>query len=220
MRVRWLGVAIPVLVLLAACSAPAAPRPAAPGSESPTSRTDATFAAVGDSITVVHSTEFSAGVIDPDSWVAQVPSKDLRFVGGWAERGSSTALMRAGAAPVDADVLVIMAGTNDVLIGVPLSTTEANLVAIRRIVGGRAVVVSAIAPDDTAPAATAAFNTELESFVAAQGWTWVDPWTSVRSGQEYGTGMSVDGIHPTPAAARPVGVAMRAAIRSAAGLPR
>ena len=38
----------------------------------------------------------------------------MRFAGGYAVPGATTAVMRDGVGPVDADVLVVMGGTNDV----------------------------------------------------------------------------------------------------------
>jgi lysophospholipase L1-like esterase len=54
----------------------------------------------------------------------------LRFAGGYAVPGATTAVMRDGAGPVDADVLVVMGGTNDVGTEVPWEMTRANLVQI------------------------------------------------------------------------------------------
>ena len=171
-----------------------------------------TVAVVGDSLSA-GSPLLASGEIDPDTWVAQLPSAAIVLKGGWAVAGATSTAMRAGASHVDADVLVIMAGTNDVRSGLPLSETEANLIAIRRIVGGGSVLVTAIPPDDAFQTQTASFNLSLQSFVRSHGWSWVDPWGPVRVGQRYRPGMSDDGVHPVRAAAAQVAVAMVRSIK-------
>lgn len=200
------------LLLLTGCTQaarsavpPTSPAPSASVSES----TTVTFAAVGDSLTAGQSAAFAQGSLDPGTWVSQLPGDRLVFKGGWAVPGSTTQQMRDGVAPVDADLLIVMAGTNDVGLNVPLATSEANLEAIVRIVGGRTVVISAIPPSNTYPTQAAAYNQALESFARVHGWHWVDPWAQVRDGEVYKQGATLDGVHPVPDAARIVGQVMR-----------
>lgn len=140
------------------------------------------FVAVGDSITVGNSMNFSGGSTGNLSWVTYARSRNLVFAGGWAASGATTVRMAQSIRPVKADVLVILAGTNDLAQGVPFSVTSADLDRIVETVGAPRVIVSAIPPRDSAPAATADFNASLKDFVASRGWEWVDAPSAVRVG--------------------------------------
>ncbi|KHL01800.1 hypothetical protein LK10_14560 [Sinomonas humi] len=170
------------------------------------------FAAVGDSITQGNSPDFSVGLTGSLSWVTYARSPLDLFAGGWAAGGATTARMAANVQPVKADVLVIIAGTNDLAQGVPFAVTESNIARIVETVGAPRVVVSAIPPRNSAPAATAAYNASLKAFVLAHKWEWVDAPAAVRDGEQYAAGMSLDGIHPTEAGAEALGRALDAAI--------
>jgi lysophospholipase L1-like esterase len=170
------------------------------------------FAAVGDSITVGNSPAFSDGFTGTLSWVTYARSKNLLFTGGWAAGGATTLRMAQSVRPVKADVLVILAGTNDLAQGLPFSETAADLNRIVAEVKAPRVVVSAIPPRDSAPTATAAFNAALHSFVVSKGWEWVDAASSLRVGAVYAPGMSQDGVHPTEAGAEVLGRAFQAAL--------
>lgn len=218
---RGLSVTLLVLALaLSGCTtvgaalAQPAPTPAA------TSSKVTRVAVVGDSITAALSPDFASGDVDPGSWVHEVMADDRAvFAGGWAVWGATTADMRAGVRPVDADVLVLLAGSNDVEQGVPFATTAANLEAIARIVGGRRVVVAGIPPIDADPGDRAAFNVRLEAFVRAQGWTWVPPVAAIESDGRFSPGLSDDGEHPTPEGAQLIGQAIRGAVLAPAAIP-
>lgn len=170
------------------------------------------FAAVGDSITQGNSLDFSGGVTGSLSWVTYARSPLELFAGGWAAGGATTARMAASVRPVRADVVVIIAGTNDLAQGVPFSVTASNIERIVATVGAPRVVVSAIPPRDSAQSTTAAFNASLKAFVAAQGWEWVDAAADLREGERYAPGMSLDGIHPNQAGAEALGHALDVAI--------
>ena len=168
---------------------------------------------VGDSLTVGFSPDFSAGDIDPGSWVQQVLDERFTFGGGWAVWGATTDQMRAGVTPLDAEVLVILAGTNDVALGVPFETTAENLSAIADTIGAERVVVSAIPPLDTAPDLPPAFNARLERFVESQGWAWVPPVEELEAAAgRFAEGMTSDGVHLTPEGAEVLGRAIRAVV--------
>ncbi|QTE30459.1 SGNH/GDSL hydrolase family protein [Pengzhenrongella sicca] len=170
------------------------------------------FAAVGDSITNANSADFAGLRVGDDSWVNFATGPEVAFVGGWARGGAQTADMVEHARAVEADVLVIIAGTNDLAHGVSFEATTANLVTIARAVGAPRVVVSAIPPRDDRPASARGFNRELEPFVRAQGWTFVDAMVGLRSDDRYGPGMTTDGLHPSHRAAEILGVALAGAI--------
>jgi lysophospholipase L1-like esterase len=170
------------------------------------------FVAVGDSITVGNSLNFGGGSTGSLSWVTYARSRNLVFAGGWAVAGATTVRMAQNIRPVKTDILVILAGTNDLAQGVPFSVTSADLDRIVETVGAPRVVVSAIPPRDSAPAATAAFNASLKDFVASRGWEWVDAPSAVRVGAMYAPGMSADGVHPTEAGAEALGRAFQAAL--------
>ncbi len=220
--------AVAVLLLLSGCVPSgnpglpelAPPSEAAPGGRS-TPAPDAApspapdgdrVAVVGDSITDVQSEDFSGGRIDPDSWVAEVLDEGRTFAGGWAVWGATTDQMARGVQPLDADVLLILAGTNDVAFGIPFAETAANLVAIADTVGAPRVVVSAIPPLDPLPEEVERFNSELRSFVRSEGWEWVDPMARIESDGQFRAGMSDDGIHPTARASRIIGRAIESAV--------
>jgi lysophospholipase L1-like esterase len=173
------------------------------------------FAAVGDSITAGDSPNFSAGRTGSLSWVTYAAQhQGLVFAGGWAEGGSKTEKMVANIQPVKADVLVIIAGTNDFGNGVPFSTTTANLDQIVKAIGAPRIVISSVPPRDHFTGTADAYNAQLEQFVKSRGWTWVDAAAGVREGNHYKTGLTIDGTHPTTAAAKILGDAIAQAIQT------
>lgn len=123
-----------------------------------------------------------------------------------------TVAMAENAKPVQAEVLVILAGTNDVANDVPFHRTAENVARVVQRVGVSKVVVSAIPPLDFEPETPARFNSEVKTYAVAQGWTFVDPMAGVREGDRFAPGMTTDGVHPTEAAARAIGTALGTAI--------
>lgn len=194
---------------------PTTPTSAGSSSQAPATAdrtTPRSFVVVGDSITAG-----SADVAQPlvgdrvqgdASWLPaaeQVSGWDL--VAGWAVPGATTADMLSGVAPTDwtADVLVVMAGTNDLARGVPWAESADDLEGIVATVGAPTVVVVAIAPMDPRPAARSGYNAALADLAGRNGWTYLDPWGGVDAGGAFTPGASGDGIHPTPAVAADVG---------------
>jgi lysophospholipase L1-like esterase len=171
-----------------------------------------TFAAVGDSVTEANSPDFGTGKIGDGSWVAYASGPAVQFAGGWADGGVVSAVMSDHVRAVPADVLVIVAGTNDAGQGVPFEQTAANLKAIAATVGAKRVIVSAIPPRDAEPELATRFNAELKPFVEAQGWTFVDAMAGLRKADANAPGLTSDGVHPTKAGARIVGLALQEAI--------
>lgn len=170
-----------------------------------------TFAAVGDSITEANSSDFLAGKIGSRSWVSHV-GPGATFAGGWALSGARSSAMAENARDVEADVLVILAGTNDVFNDVPFEQSAGNLVRVAEKVGSEKVLVSAIPPIDFEPELATRFNQQLKQFAMSRGWVYVDPMAGVREGDRFASGMTTDGVHPTEAAAHVIGLALGKAI--------
>lgn len=162
------------------------------------------FAAVGDSITEANSSDFSNFKIGGGSWVYHASRKGLEFAGGWADGGSSTAKMAANAKPVKADVLVIIAGTNDIG-NRPFAESAANVSAIVRKVGVKRVIISAIPPYNSNPQLPVEYNKQMKAFATSRGWKWVDAMAPVRDGDMWKPGLSNDGKHPTAEGAQLIG---------------
>ena len=175
------------------------------------------FVAVGDSITSWSPPAPDAGTPSSGSWVPAASAAPVQFGGGWAVPGARTADMLAHVTPYDADVLVLLGGTNDLAHGMPWAESSANLRAIVATAGVPDVVLSAIPPCDLRPEAVLAYNTQLVALAQAEGWTFVDPWTTVSQAGSYRPGTSVDGTHPTLATADQVGRELRRVVLDGAG---
>ena len=165
-----------------------------------------TYVAVGDSITagMVQATD-SLSAPGATSWLNGETAARLQRVGGWAYPGTTTADMRAGFVRTPADVLVLLAGTNDLARGIPWEVTEANLVAIAAQAGTRNLLLVAIPPSDANPPARTAFNARLAALAGRAQWRFVDPWTGVAVDGAWAPGTTVEGIHPTPEIAAAAG---------------
>jgi lysophospholipase L1-like esterase len=116
--------------------------------------------------------------------------------------------MRAGVTAHAADVLVLMAGTNDVH-RFEWAATAGNLRAIVTTVGASHTLVSAIPPNDRWPIETKTFNGRLRQLAEQLGWRFFDPWTEVSAAGQYAPGSSPDGVHPTVRTAQLVGARIR-----------
>lgn len=171
-----------------------------------------TFAAVGDSITEGNSPAFAEQRLGDLSWVHHAQGDGLTFAGGWARGGAETSAMVENVAPLDADVLVILAGTNDAGHGVPFDVTAENIDGIVEEVGAERVIIPSIPPNDERPDVPIEHNIQMRAYTESQGWEWVDSASGVRDGDLYADGMTADGVHPTVEAARIMGEAIRAAI--------
>ena len=219
-----------VLVLAAVlpgCGGDADPPAAAAGSSTPTIATaptimtvppapaaaELTVVAVGDSITAADSPDVPAGVFGPGSWVPSAEGPGVDVTGGWAVPGATTADMRAGVQPLEADALVVMAGTNDVRRGLPWTESAAALDGIVATVGVPRVLVCSIAPLTEDPAAVAQYNGRLAGLAAAEGWEFVDCGASVRDPSgEWLPGTTYDGVHPTVDGAARIGAVVHQAL--------
>lgn len=222
-RRAWIAVTVVGVLLVVAVAAAVwtgnRPPEPPPRAGQPASDT-VTFAAVGDSLTKADTNNFPTGEPGPQTWVGHAETDGVEFAGGWAEWGAPTSLMAANARPVDADVLVVLAGTNDLAAGVPFEETAANISSIVAASAPERVIVSAIPPIDTGsalfrPGAARSpddYNRRLEAYAAKQGWDWTDAAAGLRDGSHFLPGMSYDGVHFTEAGAKVMGEAFRAAI--------
>ncbi|MFW3172817.1 SGNH/GDSL hydrolase family protein [Geodermatophilus sp. CPCC 206100] len=226
---RRLRVPLPAVALLAvllavlvACGTPGASgeseaSPAGTGGSEPPAPAPPEpvgFAVVGDSITAGTTAPVEGTRADgAGSWIPAAAVPPLAFRGGWAVPGATTADMRAEVGPVDAEVLVVMGGTNDLQLGIPWEQSRADLVSAVGTAGVGAVVLSGIPPLDRAPQAALDHNGALRQLAGEQGWTFVDPWTESRTPQgTWVPGASGDGVHPTQQVADLVGGRLRAAV--------
>ncbi|MEO8263369.1 MAG: SGNH/GDSL hydrolase family protein [Pseudolysinimonas sp.] len=170
----------------------------------------------GDSVTTL---EYLGQLRGELSWVNWTDCPAVTHVGGFAVSGATTAGVLTGFAPVaGAEVLVIMAGTNDTRQGIPWSISSLYLGLIVQASGLPAdrVILSAIPPSDTVPGAALAYNAAASELAAASGWLYVDPWPAVRTEAGAWTpDASYDGAHPTGAVQAVTGAILRDAIWSA-----
>lgn len=177
---------------------------------------DVALAVVGDSITSPWG-RLGSYEIDETLWLSHVLGAEIRLAGGWALPGATTADMAAAVEPVeDADVLVILAGTNDGA-ATPFASSAENLVRIAERVGAPRVIVSSVPPRSDLPRVPAAYNDRLRTFADEHGWEFVDAAAGLRAGERWRAGMSEDGLHPTPQGQEVIGRALRAAILQGAG---
>jgi lysophospholipase L1-like esterase len=173
---------------------------------------DVVLVVVGDSLTAGTEPLADGEVRGEGSWVPAALGDPLVLGGGWAVPGATTADMRSEVRPVDGDVLVLMAGTNDLAEDVDWAASRDNLLTIARTLRIDEVVVSAVPPFGPLPEASTAYNEQLRQVAIEQGWTVVDPWEPVRSGAEWAPGASTDGLHPTQEVADEVGRSIRTAV--------
>lgn len=154
---------------------------------------------VGDSNTEVNSPDFARGQIGDGTWAySTLRSSGYYFAGGWAVSGSTSVDQAEGLEEVeDADVLVIMTGTNDLSQGVPFEDTVASLDTMTEKVPTERVVVLAIAPlDNEGTPTTSEFNQSLEALAADRGWEFFDALEFLRSPDGgFAEGTSDDGRH-------------------------
>jgi hypothetical protein len=209
---------IPRFAVLAAAMLGLAGCALAPATPPATADDAITFAVAGDSLTAWDDQSFPEpdGDLDPITWTHWVIADGLELAGGYA-RGFATARDIAdNMVAVDADVLVVMVGTNDT----GVTDTDAVLASIDDIVataGARSVLISAIPPDDGFAAEALTYNLALVEHAADRGWAFVDPWADMRVDGVWAEGLSIDGVHPTPDAAEVAGVVISGAIRSLVG---
>lgn len=181
------------------------------------------FAAFGDSITATTSpfgylNDATLTTLQADehkSWIPYTTGADEHFVGGFSRGGYRTTQLAPVVGAILVDVAVVMAGTNDIgpaPWGVP---TNDSLAAIRTIIVESRTpraLVCAIPPRQGVEATrTNQFNASLWSYVTSMGWTWCDPWVTLRApdGQWQHSSLTYDGVHPVWQSAQRAGETIR-----------
>jgi len=214
--VRRVGAALAVgacATLIVGCSA-LGPADGIGPPEASAAAVHGTFAVVGDSIADADSPDFAAGDLGAGSWATYVVDDGFAFSGGWAEWGATTGMMADSVGSIEADVLVILAGTNDVAFNIPFDESAANLDRIVDVVGIEDVVVVSIPPMDAFPAGADAYNEHLADLAGDRGWRFVDASAGLRTADgRFRDGMSFDGLHPSVDGARMLGEAIAAGLR-------
>lgn len=176
------------------------------------------YAVAGDSLSA------NAG-----QWLAQESDPSVQYVGGFQKAGATTYSVNNAIGPVpDADVLVVMLGTNDVRYGVPLATLDAQIESIVQKVGAPHVLLTYLPPcnitADTVSGSVVddqnkhiVYSRDLVSLAERHGWLIADPFAPWRTyaGAYSGIGASTDGVHPTAAVAGQVADRMALYIRQA-----
>jgi lysophospholipase L1-like esterase len=186
----------------------------------PTTSSAVRVAVVGDSITEADSLDFDDGAIGTGSWAWRADGGDIRVVGGWAHAGATTADMVAAVQPLAADVLVLMAGSNDLDADVPVDRITDDLVTITAEAHVPRVVLSTVPPEDGYEEPSQELNQRLRSLARERGWDFVDAMAGVRNAEGgWRTGMSEDGVHPDDQGADLIGAALRAAILDRVAAP-
>ncbi len=173
---------------------------------------DVALVVVGDSLTAGTRAMEDGEVRGEGSWVPAALGAPLVLEGGWAVPGATTADMRTGVSQTDGDVLVIMAGTNDIARGLDWEASRDNLLTITRTLRIETVVVSAVPPFAPRPEAATGYNDRLQQVAIEQGWTFVDPWSVAAEDGQWAEDASLDGVHPTQEVADDVGRNLRTAV--------
>ena len=174
--------------------------PVVPGTVVPVA-TPVRVAVVGDSNSTGHKGDIDTGIATDNAWIAQVGTADVDYVGGWAEDGATSARMAQNVKPVDnADVVVIMAGTNDLAAGVTLDQLNDDVTSIVDTVGAKNVVIAAIPPISAKPDYPTEANASLKALAASKGWFFHDSWVDLRTATDGWVKQYMrDGIHTTKA---------------------
>lgn len=166
-----------------------------------------TYTYAGDSIT------------NPDnswSYTRYLGDATLTSAGGTGISGATSTEVAAAVKPTDADVLVVMVGTNDVRFDTNPKVVRDNVKAIVAKVGADHVVVAGVAPSNLTDYGSAHINRAVDNVVlnrtlassaTAMGWLYVDPWDGVRKmdGTWTNGGAQSDGVHPSLATMSPEG---------------
>lgn len=116
----------------------------------------------------------------------------------------------------DPEVVLVVAGTNDVLEDKSTDETFANLTAIRDGLadgGVEQIIFGSLPPSNETPAENVTFNAALDEWAAGQDVTLVDLWTPLAADDgTYAEGMNVDQHHPSAAGAERLADAAAAAL--------
>jgi lysophospholipase L1-like esterase len=222
------------LIALTGCaatpqSAPEAGSTSVTSAPSPTSTADSTLgtpenpvrvAIVGDSLTAGGGRTIPAMGLDQNTWMTYAQGNGVDWVGGWAMGGTTVQIMSQHVKRIPhVDVLVLMAGTNDVRLHYTFAEAAPYYESIVKTIDPKRVIIGAIPPYDPDPNAAAVYGRQLKEYALSKGWDYTDPWRFARDGKRYVAGISNDGIHPTTAGYRIVGHEYRDAILRVVSTP-
>lgn len=158
------------------------------------------MAVVGDSISA-GNTGHMEFVADEGSWAGWATAQgDIMYAGGYAEAGRTSTELAGFVRPVSADVLVMMAGTNNFHTGIGWEQHRADMIQIAQTISAPKVVIFKLPPIDYIAEAGNYIvedrNVKLEALAAEMGWGFIDPWAQFRNGVFWKPGCSDDGVHP------------------------
>ena len=171
------------------------------------------YVVYGDSITRFENT---AGQIGDIGWAPQVQTEALRFGGGFARDGGTSAVALANAKALSADIGISQLGVNDIAQGVTQSTTLANIQALATKVGADKWMLLKIPPYDANPNAVISLNNAYQALATNKGWYITDPWAAYRNANgTWVTGASYDGTHPNAGPVAAAALNIRAAVTAA-----
>ena len=150
-----------------------------------------------------------AGIRDKTAFVTQNRGY-IEFVGGWANSGANSAFIAQNAPSVpNADVAVIMSGTNNIPVGVNKANLERDLQLTSKKVGAQKTLILAVPPFNKMNVESAALNVTLKEIADSNGWNFFDPWASIRTADnKWVAGYEGDGLHTNPAGYRVMGLAL------------
>lgn len=177
-------------------------------------------AVVGDSNSTGFFGTLEAGVAAKKAWVSLLPEDDFVWVGGWAHDGATSTQMAEQALPVaGAELVLIMAGTNNIAVGMPGEALASDLEHIVEVTGARSVGLVAIPPLNPLPQQALALNADLARLARDRGWMFFDPWTELRTSEGmWETEYLSDGVHTTAGGYQQMASALAGLLDS--GLPR
>lgn len=153
----------------------------------------------GDSITNGDSVNFQGADAGPTSWAHYVGDHGVRFVGGFAQGGRTSAGMSGEDRGIRASLVVYGLGTNDLRTGVPFEEFASNAREFADLQDPREMfVVVALGPMNDRPQdEVEEWNARLGELASEEGWTLVDPWEGIRGDDNaYVEGFNQDAFHP------------------------
>lgn len=153
----------------------------------------------GDSIANGDSVDFQGADAGPTSWAHHVGDHGVRFVGGFAQGGRTSAGMSGEDRGIRASLVVYGLGTNDLRTDVPFEEFASNAREFADLQDPREMfVVVALGPMNDRPQdEVEEWNARLGELASEEGWTLVDPWEGIRGDDNaYVEGFNQDHLHP------------------------
>lgn len=210
-----------------AASGQGGPTAASPSSPGPAS-TPSSAASQGRTV-AVYGDAISAGggsIEDPQqlpdrSWVGYLSDQGLRYVGGEATTGETTARAASDPPEVDADLHVAFLGLSDAYAGRSIDQVIGSLKDLQTAVSPDSpgsFVVAALGPArGLSPATLGSWNSALRQAATDNGWQFVDPWSTLRT-DDFGwteTRFSYNATTPSVEGAKVLGANLARALAAA-----